>query len=860
MRILNLRATVGPNIYSIDHPHLTVMRMSFEQDLGIRLDYFPGAVKKLRDLGAPGGIQEASTLPLVLAHLGIWLQNMLGLQLGFTHVHTVLEPGVVNVVFECATESTGDEAGRCAIEILQAAMRGQKAGELAALREKAHARVLAAYRRSRLLFSTQALVDEAAKRGIPHFVLNQHSLVQLGYGCHQQRIQDTITETTSAIAVELAGDKFAASELLRGMDVPVPQQRVIRNEKNIESVIDRLQFPVVIKPVGGHQGLGVTTGITTMPEAVEAFKRAKLHGKDILFEEHVQGSDFRALIINNRFVAASRREPASVTGNGTSSVFELVAEANKDPRRGHDHEKPLTFLQLDEVALDCLQKQNLTQESIPEAGRHVALQTGANLSTGGTATDVTETVHPENARLFERVAHFIGLDVAGLDVVAPSLGTPLSDNGGRIIEINAAPGFRMHLHPSEGIPRNVCAPVIDRLFPSSLPSRIPILTVTGTNGKTTTTRLLAHILRTIGRQVGFTSSDGIYLGLHRVKSGDMTGPTSTRIVLKDPWVDTAVFEYPRGGLIRAGLGFDRSEVGVVLNVTPDHLGSRDIHTVEEMAHVKSIVARSVLKDGYAVLNADDDLVYAMRDVASGNVALFSLLPYNPRILKHIGKGGLCALLREGRIVIHRGEWAYPLGHAAEFPLTFEGQATFNIQNILAAGLAAFCHGLKPHQIRQGLLTFDPSYTLTPGRMNVFYGDGFRVLVDYAHNIDSMRAVDKFLHTTKLGTRLVAVVGGTGDRMDQDIRDLGHQTGSMFDRVIVREDADTRGRPRGETAEIFRQGIVAAKPSILCETVLDSGAAIRRAITTALPGDLVCVLGGDVENSLEVVKQLCRVTP
>lgn len=813
MEILHLRATVGPNVYSIDHPRLIIARLRLAKG------------EDARDM-----IQRALELQ----------QEATGFVGTFTHLHPLREPGVVNAVFETSLAEVGFAAAR-------AAVAPDSATSLEFIQK--------AWRENKLLLSTQALVDEAARRGIPHLVLNRNSLVQLGYGCHQQRIQDTLTELTSTIAVDLAGSKMATHELLESVGIPVPRARVIAREAEVDGVIRELGFPLVFKPRDGHQGQGVTTGVVDREAALVAFAAARQVGENILVEEHVRGEDFRVLVIDNRLVAASRRSPASVVGDGRQSIIELIETENRDPRRGLGHEKPLTRLELNVAALQCLARAGLSASSIPPAGHIVRLQSTANLSTGGTATDVTDEVHPENVRLFERIAHFVGLDVAGLDVVAPDLRVPLRENGGRLIEVNAAPGFRMHLFPSKGIARNVCAPVIDGLFPQGTPTRVPILAVTGTNGKTTTTRLLAHLMQSAGRRVGFTSSDGIYLGGHRVRAGDCTDEFATWTVLKDPWVDTAVFEYPRGGLVRAGLGFDACEVGVVLNVAADHLGSRDIHTVEEMANVKAVLARSVAASGHAVLNADDDRVFAMREGLRGSVALFSLQADNPRL-----KGvELRAVLEKGRIVLYRGSWPYPVASAVEIPLTLGGRAVFMIQNVLAAALAAFCHGFRPEQIRQGVLTFDPGFVQTPGRMNYFYGENFRVLVDYAHNVDSMQALEQFFRVAEAEVRCVGVLGGTGDRRDADILELGRQAGRMFQRLIIREDRDPRGRLPGETAALVQRGAREVNGSLECETVLDPLESVRFALATARADDLICVLGGDVAESLAVVREICRPT-
>jgi len=820
MELLHLRATVGPNLYSIDHPRLVIARVRAH---GVEDNCFQRLGQKALQL------QEEA-----IDYRG-----------SFLHVHRLLEEGTANVVFETCTAEVGFAAVRAAVKTVEAVPGDPPTLESIRLAWRAH----------RLLLSTQAIVDEASRRGIPHLVLNEKSLVQLGYGCNQQRIQDTLTEETSIIAVDLAGDKEATLQLLRSMDIPVPCSRAVRNESDLDEALGELDFPLVLKPVRGHQGAGVATGVVDREGALAAFAEARRISPDVQLEEHIEGDDFRILIIDNEYVAAARREPAQVVGDGRSTIAELVEFANLDPRRGFDHECPLTRLELNESATRCLSRQGFTADSVPSVGQIIRLQMTANLSTGGTATDVTDTVHPENVALFQRVACFIGLDVAGLDVVAPTLEVPLRESGGRLIEVNAAPGFRMHLAPSVGPARNVAAPVVDKLFPEGSESRIPLLAVTGTNGKTTTTRLLAHLLASAGRRVGFTCSDGIYLGGRRERAGDLTDEFATWSLLKDPWVDTAVLEYPRGGIIRAGLGFDACDVGVVLNVAADHLGSRDVGTIEEMAQVKSVVARSVRKGGYAILNADDPHVLAMRETIRAEAALFSLQDDLP-VLQQVD---FSAVFREGWLVVRHGSWEFPLAAATDLPLTMGGRALFNIQNALAASLAAFVHGLRPEQIRSALKTFDPGVAQTPGRMNYFYGDGFRVLVDYAHNPASMRALRNFLERAEPEVPRTGVLGGTGDRRDEDILELGREAGRMFEKLIIREDADGRGRKKGSAASLVERGARETNPSIVVETCLDPIESVRLAIRQAKAGGLICVLGGDVEASITTVSEFCRPT-
>ncbi|MEM8606950.1 MAG: cyanophycin synthetase [Myxococcota bacterium] len=822
MDILHLRATVGPNLYSVEYHRLVVARV------------------RLADGDAPAAVEALGKDALALQ------REATGFAGGFLLVQSLREPDVRNLVFEALDEGVGFASVRGALAATQPGTPRRDVLDPIRAEWKAH----------RLLLSTQALVDEAKRRGIPSLVLNDRSLVQLGYGCNQQRIQDTLTENTSIIGVDLVGDKRACKEFLASMDIPVPAGREIASPRELEAAVEAVGYPLVIKPTDGHQGKGVFSDVRNFASASRAYGAASKHGSRVLVEEHVSGRDYRVLVVDGHVEAAALREPASVLGDGESTIEALVERENQNPLRGYDHEKALTRLQLDEVALRLLERADLGPESVPGEGVRVALRSTANLSTGGTAKDVTDEIHPENVRLFERVAQLVGLDVAGLDIVATDLRSPIGSSGGKIIEVNAAPGFRMHLSPSAGQPRDVCSPVIRRLFPPGTPSRIPIFAITGTNGKTTTTRLLAHLLQTAGARIGFTSSDGVYIGGHLVQQGDRTDEHATRLVLQDPWVDTAVFEYPRGGIIRAGLGFDACSVGIVMNVSADHLGSRDVHTVAELAQVKAVVARSVRPDGFAVLNADDDHCYAMSTESPGRSAFFSCNDENPRL----AEADLTAFLKDGMVVLQRGPWPHPIARASDIPLTLGGQAFFNIENVLAAALAAFCHGLPPTVIRRGLLTFEPGVALTPGRMNYFYGDSFRVLVDYAHNAESMSSLGRYLAAAESGVPRIGVLGGTGDRLDEDITGIGRVAADMFDRIIIREDRDLRGRPPGQTADLVLRGVHSQRPGLPCEVVLDSDESVLRAMESAQQGELICILGGDVSRTLALVRSRCRPTP
>src|SRR5690606_16731585 len=576
---------------------------------------------------------------------------------------------------------------------------------------------------------------------------------------------------TSTIAVSLACDKVETKYLLEQAQIPVPPGEILSREEDLAQIVENLGFPLVTKPVNGNHGRGITININSAEEALAGFKMAKEIYHYVLVEKQATGTDYRVLVINNKFVAAAERTPAHVKGDGKRSISELVSDINRDPKRGVGHEQVLTRISIDESTLNILRSKGLTPESILAKDEKLILKDTANLSMGGTSTDVTDIVHPENIFMAERIANIIGLDICGIDVMTRDIKEPLATTGGMIIEVNAGPGFRMHLNPGAGLPRNVAAPVVDKLFPNNSTGTIPIIAVTGTNGKTTTTRLIAHIAKQEGYKVGYTTTDGVYIQNRLMMKGDCTGPVSAQFVLKDPTVNFAVLECARGGILRAGLGFNNCDIGIVTNVTEDHLGLNGIHSVEQLAKVKAVIPESVDKDGYSILNADDDLVYEMRKRVISKVALFSMDENNPRIKKMQEEGGLTAVYENGYITICKGEWKLRVTKAINIPLTFGGKARFMIQNVLPAVLAAHIKGISLNDIEVALQTFIPSPSQTPGRLNMFQFRNFQLLMDYAHNPSGMMALKEFV-TEMRATYKVGIITGVGDRKKEDMIEMG----------------------------------------------------------------------------------------
>ncbi|HMS41078.1 MAG TPA: cyanophycin synthetase, partial [Pyrinomonadaceae bacterium] len=687
----------------------------------------------------------------------------------------------------------------------------------------------------------------------PFIRLNDQSLVQLGYGVHQKRIQATTTSATNMISVDIAGDKSATKKLLGEMGVPVPKGYKIREEEDLESTIERVGYPIVIKPLDGNHGKGATVGINDLEHAKIAFAKAKEYSRFVIVEKQLIGNDFRALVVNNQLIAVAERVPAHVIGDGKLTIQELIDKTNEDPRRGYGHENVLTEITIDTQTERLIAAKDYTLETVLPKDEILYLKTTANISTGGTAIDRTDEVHPDNVFLFERIAKIIGLDVAGIDVMAPNVAEPLEENGGGIIEVNAAPGFRMHLAPSEGIGRNVAEYVIDMLFPPGCPSRIPIFSITGTNGKTTTTRLIAHILRGSGKTVGFTTTDGTYIQNQQIVTGDNTGPVSAQLVLKDPTVEVAVLETARGGIIRAGLGFDHCDIGVVLNVAADHLGLKDVNTLEDLARVKSVVPRSVGKKGYAVLNAEDENVYQMKELVDGHLVYFSMDENHPNIERQARRGRVSCVYENGYVTILKGKWKVRIEKAINIPLTYGGRAEFMIQNVLAATLACFVHGVSLEDIRSGLRTFNAGTAQTPGRLNFIEIGDTTVLMDYAHNPAGLMGLANFVKKLPNKHR-TCVINGTGDRRDDDIRELGKIAADTFERIIIRRGNYLRGREPEEMVTLLQEGIAQSEKSPQVRLIPDGREAIHHAIKSARKNELVVTLADLVPEDISYVQE------
>lgn len=865
MKIREINAMRGPNYWSIRRHKLIVMVLDLEEMEEKPSNEIPGFGERLREMfpsmishrcskGCEGGffmrVDEGTWMGHVIEHIALEIQTLAGMDTGFGRTRGYGEKGVYNVVFSYIEESVGRYAAKAAVRICEALIAGKEydmSDDIQEMRELREA--------ERLGPSTGSIVEEAQSRGIPWIRLNKYSLCQLGYGANQKRIQATVTSETSSIGVELACDKEDTKYLLERAEVEVPRGDIISRESSLEAACRYVGFPLVIKPIGGNHGRGITVDINNYDDALKAFKAAKEVSRRIIVEKYITGEDYRLLVINNKFIAAAKRTPAHVIGDGKSTVRELVDVVNSDPRRGYGHEKVLTAITINDLTKKIMADAGYTEDSVIPEGEQLILKDTANLSTGGTAEDVTDIVHPANVDMAERISKIIDLDICGIDVMTTDITQPLSDTGGAVLEVNAGPGFRMHLAPTTGLPRNVAAPVVDKLFPEQgNTGRIPIVAITGTNGKTTTSRLMAHMAKIKGHKVGYTTSDGVYIQNRMLMKGDCTGPASAEFVLKDPTVNFAVLECARGGLLRAGLGFKNCDVAIVTNVAADHLGLKGIHTIEQLAKVKAVVPETVLPDGYAILNADDDLVYEMRRHINCNLALFSMDENNPRIQALQRIGGITAVYENGYVTLCKGAWKMRVMRAENIPLTYGGKAVFMIQNILPTIIAAHVKGMSIEDTKVALETFIPSPSSTPGRLNLFKFNHFNILLDYAHNPAGMRALQKFTDNLEASVK-VGIIAGIGDRRTEDNNEMGSIAADMFDEIIIRQDKNLRGKSEDELINMLDEGIKQKDPKKKTTIIPSEKEAIQYAVDHAKEGSLIVLCSDVVPDALEMVKEL-----
>lgn len=862
MKIVEIKILRGPNYWSNFRKKLIVMKLDLEEleelptnkieNFSERIEkMFPSMYDHRCSKSYKGGfferVKDGTWMGHVIEHIALEIQSLAGMECGFGRTRGTGQKGVYNVVFSYMEENVGVYAANAGVRIAEALIAGTEYDididikEMRKMREK-----------YRFGPSTGSIVDEAVTRNIPYIRLNDQSLVQLGYGKNQVRFRATMTDKTSSIAVDLASNKDETKRMLTAAAIPVANGVCIVDEEEVDAAIEKIGFPLVFKPLDGNHGKGASINVKTKQEAYSAFEHAKKYSRKIIIEKFISGYDFRILVIDHRFIAAALREPAHIVGDGISTIQQLIEIENSDPRRGYGHENVLTEITIDRETYEQLEKIKYSLESIPKKNEKCYLKGTANLSTGGTSTDITDLVHPSNIFIFERISRIIGLDICGIDIMATNLNEPLEVSGGVVLEVNAAPGFRMHLAPANGLARNVAAPVIDMLYPVGKSSRIPIIAVTGTNGKTTTTRLITHIVKNNGYRVGFTTSDGIYVQNSMLTKGDTTGPISAEFILKDPTVEFAILETARGGILRSGLGFGQCDVAVVTNIQEDHMGLSDINTLSDMARVKGVVARSVKRDGYVVLNADNEHCVSIAKTVDCQIAYFSIDENNPLIVEHCKKGGIAAIFENGFITIKKGEWKFRVDKASLIPLTFGGRVTFMIYNVLAATLATYVYGFMIEDIKLNLQTFIPSAAQTPGRMNIFEFKEYRVLIDFAHNPDGFRGIKEFMETVESPYK-IGIITGTGDRRDDDIREMGRISAEMFDHIIIRQDKFLRGRLANDIVNLLVEGIQDVNPNQSYEYIPKEVEALKHALSLAKKGTYITALSDVIDNAIDLVQ-------
>lgn len=878
MRVIERNVYRGPHLYSA-RPMIRVRLDlgALEQWPTDRLPGFadalveqlPGLASHGCSYGEPGGflkrMEEGTWVGHVIEHVAIELQARAGADVTRGKTRSVKDrPGVYDILFCYADERSGLAAARAAIALVTALLPPQfqavegldRLGPALETRPDDSDQIIALLGKmvitNGLGPSTAALVAEARRRHIPAMRLDTASLIQFGTGSRQRRIRASVTSATSLIGAELAANKHAAKDLLKAAGLPVPRGEVVRTEDEAIAAAQRIGWPVVIKPLDGNQGRGVTTGLGNETQAIEAFERAAAISRRVIVEQQLPGTDHRLLVVAGQLVAVAERVPAHVIGDGRHSIGELIDIVNADSRRGAGHEAVLTRIRIDDALHHFLEQYGRSISGIPDAGTRIWLRGAANLSTGGTAIDRTDDVHPDNIAIAIQAAATIGLDVAGIDMMTPDISRSLAETGGGIVEVNAAPGLRMHIAPSEGTPRDVAAPIVASLFTKGAKSRIPIFAITGTNGKTTTVRMVAKILAGAGKRVGFTTTTGVYVdGRKQVKS-DASGPQSARMILRNPTVDAAVFETARGGILREGLGFDACDVGAVLNVTADHLGMKDIHSVEDLARVKSVVVESVKRSGYSILNADDPLTVKMARHARGEIVWFSgaadAVERNP-IRNHIEGGGMAVVCGSNSILFYKDGERFPVLPGSEIPATLGGAAAFNVLNALAATAMTAAYGIPLPTIAAGLAAFQPSFEDSPGRLNIVEAHGVKVVVDYAHNPAALDALSILLEKLRpAGGRILGMIGLPGDRRDSDLRDVGAQAAGMFDEIMFREGPDNRGRALGSINALMAEGALAAgKDPASIHCLANEHDATDCCLERARPGDIVVLTPTDIEG-------------
>jgi len=863
LRIINIKAFSGRNIYS--HKPVILMQLDlqelsnkttleFEKFNDKVLELFPDLIEHHCGVGKFGGfverIKEGTYFGHVVEHLILELQVMLGYEVFFGKTRVKEAPYVYNIIVEYSNEKVAIECAKQSVNIVEAIINDEYVDlddilyNLNRVKE-----------RYELGPSSKAIFDEAKKRGIPVRRLGDDSILELGYGKYSRLVQAALTDSTSGIAIDIACNKQLTKQLLMENNIPVPYGDVANTVDEALEIARDIGYPVAIKPLDGNQGKGVVLDINSPEELEDNFHIPARYSHSVLVEKYIKGRDYRVLVINNKVSAVAERRAPEVIGDGIHTIRELIDMENKNDIRGNGHEKPQTKIRLDSVALNYLEKNNLTEFSIPKAGQIVKLRENGNISTGGSSIECTEIIHPFNAKLAIEAAKIIGLDIAGIDITAEDISKPITECGGAIIEVNAVPGLRMHLYPTIGKSINVASDILDFLYPKGTPYSIPIIAITGTNGKTTTTRLIGHTLLLDGNKVGMTTSSGIYIDNECILEGDNTGPLSARSVLSSKEIDVAILEVARGGIIKKGLGYDLADVAVITNIGQDHIGLDGINTIEDLAFVKSLVLEAVKPDGYSVINADDKMAQYLMNRASGKLILFSRSYENEMINEHIQKGNIGLYVERGKIYICNNFEKIELIDIDSIPITFNGVLECNIENALAASSALYGLGVSLDTIKKGLKTFKPDVSMNPGRFNIFDLERVKVMIDYGHNFEGYEEVGKFIKKLNV-PRAIGIIGVPGDRLDDQIFSIGAKCGEIFSKIYIKEDRDLRGRRPGEVANILYKGLLSTNYNTQnIRIILSEVEALKTAISEAEDGDFITLFYEELNPAVELINEL-----
>ncbi len=859
MKRIEMRALRGPNYYSKDP--VIFMKLDLQELEMKPTDLVPGFKENIAKMmpslykhtcspGVIGGFYErlmsGTWAGHVVEHVAIELQCLAGYEVSFGKTFTMDEKGIYNVVYRYLDEKTGLRAGEMSMEIVGKLFEG--------ITTDIEPLILELKKTSQLnMFgpSTQSIVDEANKRGITHIRLNDDNYVQLGQGVYQRKIEATVMDNTSVLGVEIVDDKARTKEILSSLGIPVAKGLTVTTAEEALEAAKAIGYPVVVKPLSGNHGRGITINIIDPEELLLAFEISEKVCTTSIVEKYLTGFDFRMLVIDGKFVAAALREPAFVIGNGRDTIVQLIDDINKAPDRGIGHEKNLTQITVDYMTKRLLAVKDRTLDSILNEGEKVYIKSTANISAGGSAQDVTDTVHPLNRLMAERISRIVGLNVMGIDIIADSLEKPLEEGVCGVLEVNAAPGFRMHLNPTKGTHRNIAAYIVDMLFPPGVAHSVPIVAVTGTNGKTTTVRLVSHILSVHKNVVGMTSTDAVIIDNIPILTGDYSGPLGAQKVMMDASIDHAVLEVARGGILRRGLGFKESDVGVLLNISSDHLGEGGITTLKELTRLKSTVTEAVKPSGYAVFNADDSLVVSCIEKTKATPILFSKDPENKSLKTNYNKGNPNVTIIDGTITVVTKDGNLAIGNVVDIPITFNGKAGFNIENALAAVAATFALGLNEAQIKEGLVSFTPSIDQAPGRMNLIDMGVFKVIVDYGHNPGAIIATGDFIKDLMPG-RKIRMASSVGNRKRDHIMEFGAALSRYYDHIIIC-DVDPRQRKLGETAQIVQDGLLEGGfRQDMITTIINEREATRAALDMAKEGDLVVLQADDVKQVIKDV--------